>query len=234
MAIYLSIISIPIFFIIKLLKLIPYFSDPEEWTILKEILAIVIVLLAMGIVLYFMGFLMEVPADRWNLGTFLDSCGHAFLVGIVPFLFFTAINYRHLFATELVRNFNPYPLSSISQEPESLIKIASRLKKEDLSIDPDQFVYAESEGNYVVFYLKVNDQIQRKIIRNSINSIAEQLSVVPYFIRTHRGFIVNVKQVVSQKGNTLGYRLKINGVDEIIPVSRQNTREFDQLLKQYS
>jgi DNA-binding LytR/AlgR family response regulator len=234
MAIYFSILSIPIFLIIKLVKLIPYFSNPEEWTIIKEISAIAIVLLGMGITVYFLGFLMEEPGDRWNLATFLDSVGHAFLLGMVPFLFFTATNYRHLFATELVRNFNHYPLSPSSEEPESLIKIASRLKKEDLSIDPDQFVYAESEGNYVVFYLLVNNQIHKKIIRNSINNIAEQLSIVPYFIRTHRGFIVNVKQVISQKGNTLGYRLKINGVEEIIPVSRQNTHEFDHLMKQYS
>jgi DNA-binding LytR/AlgR family response regulator len=82
--------------------------------------------------------------------------------------------------------------------------------------------------------LLINNQIHKKIIRNSINNIAEQLSIVPYFIRTHRGFIVNVKQVISQKGNTLGYRLKLDGVEEIIPVSRQNTREFDQLMRQYS
>jgi hypothetical protein len=234
MAIYFSILSIPIFLIIKLVKFIPYFSNPEEWTILKEISAIAIVLLGMGITVYFLGFLIEEPGDRWNLATFLDSVGHAFLLGMVPFLFFTATNYRHLFATELVRNFNHDPLPPTSEEPESLIKIASRLKKEDLSINPDQFVYAESEGNYVVFYLLINNQIHKKIIRNSINNIAEQLSIVPYFIRTHRGFIVNVKQVISQKGNTLGYRLKLDGVEEIIPVSRQNTREFDQLMRQYS
>jgi FlaA1/EpsC-like NDP-sugar epimerase len=233
MAIYLGALSIPVFIVIKILKSIRYFSNPDEWTIFKEIFSIAIILLGMGIVGYFMGFLMESPAKRWNLDTFLDSCLHTFLIGIIPFFIFTALNYRHLFATELVRNFIPDIISSSPEEPEKLIRIGSQLKKEELTIYPSQFVYAVSDGNYIVFYLNVNNQIQKKIIRNSISIIAEQLSAIPYFMRTHRGFIVNVKQVISQKGNTLGYRLKLEGIDDIIPVSRQNAREFDQLLKRY-
>jgi len=233
MAIYLGALSIPVFFLIKILKSIRYFSNPNEWTIFKEIVSIAFVLLGMGIALYFIGFLMELPAHRWNLLTILDSCEHAFLVGIIPFAFFTMINYRHLFVTDIVRNFNPDAHLPVTDQPEELIRIGSRLKKEELNIYPSQFVYAESDGNYVVFHLNVNNQIQKKIIRNSINIIAEQLSAIPYFIRTHRGFIVNVKKITSQKGNTLGYRLKLEGTDDIIPVSRQNAREFDQLLKRY-
>lgn len=97
MAIYLGVLAVPIFFIIKILKKLRYFSNPDEWTILKEILAIGFVLFGMGISIYFIGFLMEVPGGRWNLPTFLDSCINAFLVGIIPFMFFTATNYRHLF-----------------------------------------------------------------------------------------------------------------------------------------
>jgi hypothetical protein len=233
MAIYLGAISIPVFFLIRILKKIKYFSNPEEWTILKEITAIALILLGMGIALYLMGFLMESPGKRWNLETLLDSCIHAFLVGMIPFLFFTAVNYRHLFASELVRTFHPDTGSSVPGKPEEMIRIASQLKKEELSFYPSQFIYAEADGNYVVFYLNINNQIQKKIIRNSINTIAQQLSSIPYLIRTHRGFIVNVKQVISQKGNTLGYRLKLGGIDDIIPVSRQNAKEFDQLLRQY-
>jgi DNA-binding LytR/AlgR family response regulator len=52
-------------------------------------------------------------------------------------------------------------------------------------------------------------------------------------MRTHRAFIVNVKKVSSKKGNSLGYQLKFNGVDEGIPVSRQNVRRFDELIRQF-
>ena len=232
MAIYLFSLSVPLFILIKILKIIPWFSNPEEWNVAKELTSIGILLLGMGISIYFMGFLMESPGPRWNFSTLIDSCEHAFIIGIVPFLFFTGTNYRHLFAREVVRNFDPDPAKSSRVETETLIHIESRLKKEELNFSPKQFVYAVSDGNYVVFYLNIEGKIQKKIIRNSINSIEEQLPA-PYYMRTHRGFIVNVKQVVSQKGNTLGYRLKLEGVDDIIPVSRQKAREFDQVLKQY-
>jgi DNA-binding LytR/AlgR family response regulator len=233
MAIYLASISIPLFFIILLLKKIPYYSDPEKWNILKEVSAIVLILLVMGIAIYFMGFLMEKHENRWNFATLFDSCKNAFLVGIIPMIFFTLMNYRHLFATDISRNFNPETDQASGEKPEELIRISSQLKKEELNFYPGQFVYAESDSNYVIFYLHVNTEIQKKIIRNSISNIEQQLSLYPYLMRTHRAFIVNVKKVSSQKGNSLGYRLELDGIDASIPVSRQKTHDFDLLIKQY-
>ncbi|HDR51577.1 MAG TPA: LytTR family transcriptional regulator, partial [Mariniphaga anaerophila] len=56
----------------------------------------------------------------------------------------------------------------------------------------------------------------------------------PFFVRTHRAFIINLKKIKSKKGNSLGYRLRLQGTDSEIPVSRNNTRNFSQLLKQFS
>jgi len=200
---------------------------------MKEIISLIVILSGMGITIYFLGFLMEPPAQRWNMATFLDSCKYGFLIGIFPYALFTVVNYQYLFIKDIVRNFSPDSHSSASGKTEDLLQISSQLKKEELSFYPSQLIYVESEGNYVVFYLNLDQQVRKKIIRNTISNIEKQLSVVPYFMRTHRAFIVNVKQVLSEKGNTLGYHLKLHGVDAIVPVSRQNTRKFDQLLKQY-
>ncbi len=233
MAIYCCAMSVPVIVIIKLLKCIRYFSNREEWTFLKEIISIVLILLGTGIAIYFTGFLVEAPSQRWNMATFFDSCRYALLIGIYPFAFFTVINYRYLFVTDIEQNFKPEALSSSPAQKEELLRIGSQLKKEELSFYPRQFIYAESEGNYVVFYLNVDNKIKKQIIRNSINNIAQQLSAIPFIMRTHRAFIVNIKKVCSQKGNTLGYHLKLTGTDADIPVSRQNTRDFNLLLKQY-
>ena len=230
-AIYCAIIALPLIGWVRLLKQIKFFSNPQEWTVLKEILSIVIWLSGMGITVYFSGFLMETPGGRWNLPTFLNSIVSAFLIGILPFMFFTLMNYRYLFVTDITKNFNTESDSLIPEKTEELLHIASRLKKEELEFYPSQLLYAESDGNYIVFHLSVGNQIKKRVIRNSINSIEQQLSAIPYIFRTHRAFIVNVKKVSSQKGNTLGYRLKLSGTDTEIPVSRQKTREFDQILK---
>ena len=233
MAVYMSGSSFFIFGIIKWLQSNRYFSNPNEWTILKEIIAIVIILLGMGIFIYLTGFLLELHGNRWNLPTFLDSFKHAFLIGIFPLGFFSAINYRYLLVSDIVQDFFQGANSSLKEPPEELVRIISRLKKEELSFYPSQFIYSESEGNYVVFYLNFDNKIRKVVIRNSISEIEQQLSPIPFIMRTHMAYIVNIRKVSSRKGNTLGYHLKLFGADTEIPVSRQNTRTFNQLLKQY-
>ncbi|HUX94584.1 MAG TPA: LytTR family DNA-binding domain-containing protein [Bacteroidales bacterium] len=232
-AIYCLILAIPLTGLVKLLKSIKYFSDSGEWTILKEILSTSILLFGMGIIVYFLGFLLESPEQRWNLSTFLNSLISAFLIGIIPFMFFTIINYRYLFVTDIFKSFDGEPNSLEPGKTEEMIRIGSQLKKEELIFYPSQLLYAESDGNYTVFYLNLEGQVKKRIIRNSISNIEQQLSVIPYFFRIHRAFLINVRKVISQKGNTLGYRLKLSGIENEIPVSRQKTHDFDQILKKY-
>jgi hypothetical protein len=232
-AVYFIIASFPLFGIVKLLKKTRYFSDPEEWTILKELFSILISLFGTGVTIYFSGFLLEVPDSRWNLPTFFNSVITGFLIGLVPFLFFTIINYRYLFVTDIVKSYHSNPGNLRTEMTEEKIRIVSQLKKEELEFYPGQLLYAESDGNYLVFHLNIDNQIKKKVIRNSISNIEQQLSAIPFFFRTHRAFIVNVKKIIAQKGNTLGYKIKLSGIDAEIPVSRQKAREFDRIMKQY-
>jgi hypothetical protein len=233
MAAYCCALSFPLIVLVKILKKFRYFSKEHEWTIAKEIISILIILAGMGISVYFMAFLFEQPSDRWNLPTFFDSLESAFLVGMIPFLFFTILNYRYLNVIDFVQDNNPAIPSFNPEQPEQMVRIESKLKKEELSFYPDQLIYTEADGNYVVFYLIVENKIRKEIIRNSISNIEQQLLPIPFIIRTHRAFIVNVKSVRARKGNTLGYHLKLAGIESEIPVSRQNTQKFNLLLKQY-
>ena len=230
-AIYFTIVAFTLFGFVRLLKCIRFFSDPEDWTVMKELLSIIISLLCMGLTIYFSGFIIENPGNRWNLPTFFNSLLIASLIGIIPLLFFTIINYR--FLTDIMKNFNTEIDSITSEKSEALVRIGSQLKKEELEFYPGQFIYAESDGNYIVFHLNVDSQIKKRVIRNSISNLEKQLSAIPFLFRTHRAFIVNVKKVNSQKGNTLGYRIKLTGTDTEIPVSRQKAHDFNEIMKQY-
>lgn len=234
MALYFLGCSFLIFGSIKLLKSINYFSDKKDWTLVKELLSIFFILSVTGVAVYFLGFIIEIPAQRWKLKTFISSYEVSFLVGILPFAFFTLSNFRYLFVDDIVQNYASAPNSAIiPRQRGEIINIASRLKKEELSFYPDQFICAEADGNYVVFYLDDEGKTRKIIIRNSITSIEEQLSRIQFLVRTHRAFIINVKKISSKKGNTLGYQLKLSGIDTEIPVSRQNIHAFDELLKRF-
>ena len=234
MAFYSFLSGIFIFLSVRILKTIKSFSNSKEWTIFKEFLSVSIVLFVLGIAIYLLGFFIEPSAQRWNIATFLNSLKGAILTGIIPLTFFTAINYRYLFSPVITYNEGNIAAADLeNQPPEDLIQISSQLKKEELNFYPGQFLYAESDGNYVVFYLSINSLVKKEIIRNSINSIEKQLSGIPYFLRIHRAFIVNLKKVRSKQGNTLGYMIKLSETEIKIPVSRNNTKDFNKLSALY-
>jgi len=212
---------------IRLFKKINWFSSQKKWNLAKEVLFIVSIMVVLGIVIYLLAFWLEPPSDRWNLVTFFDSFKYAFFTGIVPFAFSTAINYQSLFTTKIT-----VIADSDEKMPlEKKIQIRSKLKKEELTFYPSQFIYAESDGNYVVFYLLENEEVTKKMMRNTMGELERQLSDFPEFFRTHRAFMVNLKMVTQKKGNSSGYQLKLNHTNFEVLVSRQNTRAFDENLK---
>jgi hypothetical protein len=193
------------------------------WTIGKELLSVMVVLLFFGVGIYAAGFLLEEnPLERLTLQTFANSMWRSVLAGVLPLAMFVLLGY-----IEMVRE---QKAEEAGQQPrEELLQISSQLKKEELAFYPSQFLYARADSNYVVFYLQKKSGVEKKMIRNSITSIGEQLSGVPHFTRVHRAYIVNVDKVKTKKGNSMGYKLTLEGVDEVIPVARNRTEVFDQI-----
>ncbi|MGM0532711.1 MAG: LytR/AlgR family response regulator transcription factor, partial [Bacteroidota bacterium] len=165
--------------------------------------------------------------------TFIDSFSRAVLIGIIPVLFPSLVNIRYAFTPDIFQEYKTREQNRQTETTEALIHIQSKARKEELSFYPAELIYAESKGNYVVFHLTQPERPSEVIIRNSISEIEQQLAVIPYFMRTHRGFIVNLGKVISKKGNSLGYQLKLRGSNSKIPVSRQNIQRFDDLSRQF-
>jgi hypothetical protein len=234
MALYSAGAAIMVFAVAILLKKIKVYKNKDHWNILHEAGAIAVALLAMGAATYFLAFLVEPPSDRWNFTTFFDSIKRTALIGVIPFLAFSAINFRFwLMGNKIVFSSTEQKDEPNAGDTEKPIRIVSQLKKEELDFLPDQFLYAESEGNYVVFYIDYDGTTERELIRNSMGNITEQFSNKPWFFRSHRAFIINLKKVATAKGNSLGYRVTLTGINKEIPVSRNRTREFMRLLREY-
>lgn len=234
MAVYCALVAITAFAAVWLLKRVPWFADKERWNFLKEILFTLLVLICLGIVIYLAAFLIEPPADRWNLPTFLDSLRNAFLIGILPFALFTGANLGYLFSEQGFQPVTMHPEDPSGHPGEERLQIDSRLKKERLSFFPSQFIFAEADGNYIVFHLSDGNTVKTRTIRNSISNIEKQLAHIPWFFRTHRAFIVNLKKIKTREGNAAGYRLGLEGIKSPVPVSRQNTRAFEEAWDTFS
>ena len=225
MAVYSLAGTVAVYLCIQLLKLTEWFNNKKQWNLLKEFTSILIVLTGLGTVTYLMAFFIEPPADRWNLATFLDSCLHSYLIGIIPFGFFTVINHPGL------QQKQPKIDKKADLYKGEKVEIKSSLKKEDLNFYTSQLIFAESDGNYVNFYLLTKGKIQRSTLRISISNLENQLDKYPEYLRVHRTFIVNLKQIEKRMGNKSGYRLKLKGIKEPIPVARKKIQEFEEGFK---
>lgn len=221
-------ITSPIIGILLVMKHCGCFPRAEKWQLNHELISLLIILVAIGITVYFAGFFIEELKMRWNLSTFFDSMLRSLLVVFIPLFLPTLINIRYALTPE---TFQQYLISREDEVPAEdsvqQVSIISKAKREELLFHTHELIYVESQGNYVTFYFDDNRKPNRVVIRNTISDVAAQLAPYPFLMRVHRAFIVNLKQVRSKNGNRLGYRLKVNSCSSEIPVSRNNTSQFD-------
>jgi DNA-binding LytR/AlgR family response regulator len=98
-------------------------------------------------------------------------------------------------------------------------------EKDRLELKPEDLLYIESADNYSNIVFLKEGTISRQLIRASLKRLETQIAV-PYIIRCHRSYIVNIRQAKDVSGNAQGYRIgfKPAGVDPV-PVSRNYGKE---------
>lgn len=114
--------------------------------------------------------------------------------------------------------------------PGKVLTITPDAGSEELTLQENDFLFAESEGNYTTIHFLQKDNLQKQLLRLSLKNLEEQLGSGS-IIRCHRSFIINTNKVVKMKGNAQGYKLFIEGIETFIPVSRNNITEMKKKLK---
>lgn len=101
--------------------------------------------------------------------------------------------------------------------------------KETLPLLISDVVLIKSADNYVEVIYKEMDGFKKKLIRNTMKGIEQQIRMYSNFIRCHRACIVNTHYIENLHKNYSSYYLSLKKYDEKIPVSRQyllNIREI--------
>ena len=68
---------------------------------------------------------------------------------------------------------------------------------------------------------KNNNGVQKKLLRNTLKYIEQQVQPFSNFVRCHRTSIVNVYYIDKLTKKYNNFQLSIKGTDEQLPVSRQ-------------
>ncbi|MFN8258118.1 MAG: LytTR family transcriptional regulator DNA-binding domain-containing protein [Bacteroidales bacterium] len=110
------------------------------------------------------------------------------------------------------------------------IEIASENLTENLSLLIAELALLKSADNYVEIVYKEGEVLKKKLIRNTLKNIENQLRQYSNFIRCHRICIVNMIYIEKLSRNFNNYWITIKGYEEQIPVSRQYLLKLKELL----
>jgi hypothetical protein len=204
----------------------PHYFTESKWTIKRELNWLVINLLMVGSANFVYSIFLKI-ADI-STSSFFMFFGYTLAVGLFPITTIVLINYtrwnsKYEAESDLLNPIIEADASAPAHTIEiSLIKFLAENGMLELEILPEHFLYAKADDNYVEVYHLMNEQKQRKVIRNSLKSIHAFLPTQINFYRCHKSYVINLDYVNHISGNAQGYKFHLKNTEELIPVSRSN------------
>jgi LytTr DNA-binding domain len=228
-------------------KLAPKYFKKENWNIKKFYIWFVFFAFLASVMAYFFDINIEKVDNKldWTIHYFLD-----YQVAISCFTYAPMLVFFMFFDPEPIvkEDFEINELSesnelNISEKTEKLLQIKDNNERIELSINLNQFYYFKASDNYIeIFYKNAQDNVDagnpnsfgkglsRTVFRNTLKDIENQFSDVPQLFRCHKAYIINIQKVIAVSGNTKGYFLKLENIEEKIPVSRSNIEALKKSL----
>lgn len=217
-------------------SLFPTLYDEDRWTIGRQIIQVLFVLLCISLVNQFILWVLALSRSP-----FWQMYASVTLIGFFPISVGVFVNeqrrlkrnlaHAQLLNQQLARLTvdSPVPAPAISESmPETgPVVLSSENGRDKLSLLPDQLRYVESVGNYVDVYWLHLGTLQKTVLRSTLKDIEATLASSPDFLRCHRAFLVNLRAVSHADGNARGYQLTLTDVPNRIPVSRSFVDTFD-------
>lgn len=220
-------------------RLFPHQFKESNWTTGKQILNVLVVLFFIGVANSLLFPVLFRSQFSWN--NFWRAQFITCLVGLLPITIFTLYRqniWLHQFRREaallqekLEEKKKEETRETGSVRAPQLITFMGENSNEKLSVEDHQLVYLESASNYVKVFFEKNDRLNYAIIRSTMKKMEETLQDHAMFFRCHRTYIINLDKIEAVEGNAQGYKIKITGSEERLPVSRNLNKEFsDRLL----
>lgn len=213
------------------------FYSPSSWTVGKDLTnhALIVLLITMGNLSlnYVLGHkITSNTGFSMLLFYLLLTLGIGVIAGSITH--FIARNYalkRNLHDTKVMNDRLNNRLHSIIRfdtKKENHSVTLSGSTKETISVNPQDILYIESSGNYVIIDYLFENQVKQTKLRTTLNKIEKDLASYTYLLRCHRAYIVNKSYVSDVRGNSQGLQLSLQHLGAEIPVSRSHV----ELLKE--
>jgi LytTr DNA-binding domain len=221
--------------------LFPQLFSEEKWTTGKQIINIGSIVLLVGLVNYLISPLLFDTKLTWRNVFYYQ--GIAIAVGLLPIIIYTlykqnsGLRQFKLKAATLQKKLEEKKENELQDNQNraaaanEAITFETDSQTEKKIIDAANLFYIEAASNYVKIFFEQKGKLNYSIVRMTMKKAAETVYPHAVFFRCHRAYIVNLDKIEEVEGNAQGYKLKMPGTEERVPVSRNLNSEFsDRLL----
>ena len=102
---------------------------------------------------------------------------------------------------------------------------------ETFRVLPSEIIYIESVANYIIVAHYQNNEPHQTRLRGALHIVEEMLQGYDFIVHVHRAFLANINYVTEVTGNSNGYRIRMLGIDTLLPVSRANIETFKRAME---
>lgn len=212
--------------------LFPLFFDDRYWTVGKHVVTLFfnLVLIAVGNTL--LSAVLFHLTLNWRLLAYFLGC--VFVLAPIPVVILVMWN-RNLLLKKNLALATEMNASLSQEKPENPAPKLTMLTftggtRESLTITEEQFIYAESEGNYLKIHFMEGGKLRQTMLRCTMLQAIEMAAQCEAIVRCHRAYLIHIDKVVKVDGNAQGYRLHLENCIDEVPVSRAYAKAVKQLL----
>lgn len=198
----------------------------ENWTILKEILVYIWHLVFYGGTAFLTSYVFDL-GNREDWSIVAVEIPLLLSIFIIPLVLLLKKNFVLQKNTRDIQKIDTLLVQKRAKDTTgSMVSLISNDKQGIVPINAEDIIGIQSAENYVeIFYM--DEGISRSILlRNTLKAIHGQLLMFDFFLQCHRSYIVNLKKVLSFKGNSKGYLVMMEELTFQIPVSRSKLELF--------
>ena len=122
------------------------------------------------------------------------------------------------------------PVEPVAAEKTDCIVLEGSTKG-SVSFRLSDFLFAESEGNYVSIHYIEEEKETQNMLRTSMKNVVNELCTNNHIMQCHRAFIVNLNHVIRVEGRSSGIGLILRHCDTTVPVSKGYASEVKEYIK---
>ena len=188
----------------------------DRWSVFDEVVYLFFIIILCQVVCYMYWAYLFSSGFKWNQFWFFFRM--ASTVSVVPVSVYLLFIYQKYREVKFLSTVSDRTTTTPAEKQNNLLLVSGAGKNENLKLHMDDLFLVKSEDNYVILYLKENNHVTKRMLRNTLTEIELQLG--PAFFRCHRSYIINPNKIQTIEGNITNTRINIADVDIKIPVSR--------------